>query len=391
MTALAMAPILAWRPPRLRGLDMPLLVAVLALVSIGVAMVASASIGFPAAAGDSFHVLRRHLVFLVVSVIAASLVAQMPLRLWYAYSGWLLLGALFLLVIVLIPGVGREVNGARRWLGVGALSLQVSELAKLAVIVFIAAYLQRHQVRLREQWQGFARPMGILGIVVALLLLEPDFGSSVVIGATVLGMLFLAGVRLWQFAALLAVGLAGLMFIAVTSPYRMRRLQTFLDPWADQYASGYQLTQSLIAFGRGEWFGVGFGNSVQKLFYLPEAHTDFIFAILAEEFGLLGVVVVFALFIVVVARMFAIARQAAARQRWFAAYTALGIGILIAGQAFINVGVASGLLPTKGLTLPFVSYGGSSLLVCGVMAALVLRIGVDTAIVSSATEQVKRA
>lgn len=391
MTALAMAPILAWRPPRLRGLDMPLLVAVLALVSIGVAMVASASIGFPAAAGDSFHVLRRHLVFLVVSVIAASLVAQMPLRLWYAYSGWLLLGALFLLVIVLIPGVGREVNGARRWLGVGALSLQVSELAKLAVIVFIAAYLQRHQVRLREQWQGFARPMGILGIVVALLLLEPDFGSSVVIGATVLGMLFLAGVRLWQFAALLAVGLAGLMFIAVTSPYRMRRLQTFLDPWADQYASGYQLTQSLIAFGRGEWFGVGFGNSVQKLFYLPEAHTDFIFAILAEEFGLLGVVVVFALFIVVVARMFAIARQAAARQRWFAAYTALGIGILIAGQAFINVGVASGLLPTKGLTLPFVSYGGSSLLVCGVMAALVLRIGVDAAIASPATERVKRA
>jgi cell division protein FtsW len=291
---------------------------------------------------------------------------------------------------VLIPGIGRSVNGARRWIGFGGVSLQISELAKLALIVFIAAYLQRNQVRLREQWQGFARPMGILAVVVGLLILEPDFGSSVVISATILGMLFLAGVRLWQFAALLAAGGAGLALLVVVAPYRMQRWQTFLDPWAEQYNGGYQLTQSLIAFGRGEWIGVGLGNSVQKLSYLPEAHTDFVFAILAEEFGLLGVCVVFGLFAVLIARIFVIARQAVARQNWFGAYVALGIGILIAGQAFINVGVTSGLLPTKGLTLPFVSYGGSSLLVCSAMVALVLRIGVDMTAMGVAAEAKKR-
>ncbi|MGK2914997.1 MAG: FtsW/RodA/SpoVE family cell cycle protein, partial [Porticoccaceae bacterium] len=270
---LPLASVLAWRPRSLAGLDVPLLLAALALVSIGVVMIASASIGFTAVAGDSFYLLLRHLAFLSISAAVAFVIVQIPVSVWYRYSGWLLLAALFLLLMVLIPGIGRSVNGARRWIGFGGVSLQISELAKLALIIFIAAYLQRNQVRLREQWQGFARPMGILAVVVGLLIAEPDFGSSVVISATVLGMLFLAGVRLWQFVALLATGIAGLGLLVIVAPYRMQRWQTFLDPWAEQYKGGYQLTQSLIAFGRGEWTGVGLGNSVQKLSYLPEAHT----------------------------------------------------------------------------------------------------------------------
>lgn len=359
-------------------LDNLLLLAVAALLSIGVVIIYSASISYAAANyGDNLFFLKRHLMYMAMGFIAAAVVLCVPVQFW-SRNGLLLLGAaFFLLLIVLIPGIGRRVNGSQRWLAFGPLTLQVSELVKVAVVLFMAGYLQRHQVALRENWKEILKPLAILGALVGLLLAEPDLGSSVVLAGTVLAMLFFAGVKLWQVVALmgLAGGLLGLA--ALLSPYRLQRLVTYLDPWADQFGSGYQLTQSLIAFGRGEWFGLGLGNSIQKLFYLPEAHTDFVFAIFAEEFGLLGVAVVIGLFALLMWRVFVIVRLAVQQFNWFAAYSVFGLGVLMAGQAFINIGVASGLLPTKGLTLPFISYGGSSLLVSCVMVALILRFGME--------------
>jgi cell division protein FtsW len=227
---------------------------------------------------------------------------------------------------------------------------------------------------MRQQWRGFIKPVVVIGLIGLLLLLEPDFGTTVVLVATVVAMMFLAGIKLFHFSLLVAAGAGGLAAIAIFSPYRMQRLITFLDPWADQFNSGYQLTQSLIAFGRGEWFGVGLGHSVQKLFYLPEAHTDFIFAIIAEEFGLIGSAIVMGLFALLMVRLFSIAQQAIAKQAYFCGFAVFGIAIMMSGQAMINVGVASGFLPTKGLTLPFISYGGSSLLISCALMALVMRI-----------------
>jgi len=372
-------------------IDWQLLLAVVALVSIGIAMVASASISYADHAyHDGFFFLKRHLVYSLLGAAVGFVVLQVPSRIWYQYSYPLLALSVLLLVLVLVPGVGREVNGSSRWLAIGPLNLQVAEVVKFSMIVFMAAYLNRHQLQMREQWQRFIPPVLILGLLGVLLLLQPDFGSTVVVAGTVLVLMFLAGVRLWLFCGLLMLGGAMMAALAMTSPYRLQRLVTFLDPWADQFNTGYQLTQSLIAFGRGEWLGVGLGNSVQKLFYLPEAHTDFVFAIFAEEFGLLGVVVVVGLFVLLVARIFAAARLAVQRQDWFAAYTCFGIGVLLAGQAFINMGVTSGLLPTKGLTLPFISYGGSSLLVCCAMTGLMLRIGVEMKDAATVAQRVKR-
>lgn len=360
------------------ALDRQLLLIVLALISIGLVMITSASVSFAEYQyGDSFYFMKRHLMYLAMAFCGAMVVINIPLQFWYRYGLLLLAAAFLLLIVVLIPGIGRRVNGSQRWLAFGPITLQASELVKVAVVLFMAGYLERHQVALRENWRGFAKPVAILAALIFLLLLEPDFGSSVVLAGTVLGMLFFAGVRLWQFSLLMLTGVVGLAAMALLSPYRMQRLITYLDPWADQFNSGYQLTQSLIAFGRGEWFGVGLGNSVQKLFYLPEAHTDFVFAIFAEEFGLVGVVLVLVLFALMLWRVFAIVRQAVSQREWFSAYAALGIGVLLAAQVFINVGVTSGLLPTKGLTLPFISYGGSSLLVTCAMVALVLRIGME--------------
>ncbi len=376
-----LAPGQSWRDifrPFQPGYDRWLALSVLALVSIGVVMVASASVSIAAVNyGDPLYFLKRHLFYLVLGAIVAVTVIGFPSHLWYRLAPLLLVGALVLLVAVLIPGIGREVNGARRWLVIGPFTLQASEVAKFSMLVFMAGYLHRHHMDLRQRPGAVLVPLSILGIVGALLLAEPDFGSAVVIGATVMGMLFIAGAQLWLFGLLL-VGTGSLAAVlAIASPYRMQRLATFVDPWADQFNSGYQLTQSLIAFGRGEWFGVGLGNSVQKLFYLPEAHTDFVFAIYAEEFGLLGVLLLTALFVVMVARIVRIARLAARRQWWYGAYLAFGVAILMAGQAFINVGVTSGLLPTKGLTLPFISYGGSSLLASCALVAAVLRVGME--------------
>lgn len=375
----------------LRGLDQPLLLTTLAIASIGLVMICSASISFADHSyGDNFYYLKRHLVFLAAGLVVATVFLAVPSRIWCRYGVPLLFLMLIMLVAVLIPGIGRKVNGSQRWIPLGPINLQVSELAKFVVILFMAGYLERHQRQLRMQWQGFMKPLAVLVLIVILLLLEPDFGSAVVMSGTVLGMLFIAGVRLWQFSGLLVLGISAMVGVALMSPYRLQRLVTFLDPWADQYNTGYQLTQSLIAFGRGEWLGVGLGNSVQKLFYLPEAHTDFVFAIYAEEFGLVGVAVIIGLYVFLVSRVLHVARKALRYQDWFAAYSCFGVAILVAGQTFINIGVTSGLLPTKGLTLPFISYGGSSLLVCCAMIALVLRVNREMDNAPVVAKQVRR-
>ena len=279
-------------------------------------------------------------------------------------------------MMVLIPGVGREVNGSRRWLSLGVLTLQCSEVAKVCVILYLSGYLVRRQQEVRASWAGFVKPMVVLFMITLLLLLEPDFGATVVTVGTAFGMLFLAGVKLGQFLLVILSSVMALVLLIATSPYRLQRWMAFSDPWADEFkfGSGYQLTQSLIAFGRGEWFGVGLGNSIQKLFFLPESHTDFVFAIYAEEFGAVGSLILIGLFALLVIQIMRLGRQAEQMLKPFHAYVAYGIALMISGQVFINIGVNTGMLPTKGLTLPFLSYGGSSLIVCTALMAMVFRI-----------------
>jgi|1_EtaG_2_1085319.scaffolds.fasta_scaffold00025_116 cell division protein FtsW len=375
----------------LRELDQWLLLSTIAIATIGLVMISSASISFAEHnLGDGFYFLKRQMLYMTLGLVVAALFLYMPSRFWYHNAVPLLVVTIILLVAVLIPGIGRRVNGAQRWIPLGPLNLQVSEVAKFMMILFMASYLERYQRELREYWKSMIRPVLLLIGVAGLLLLEPDFGSMVVVCGTVLAMLFIGGAKLWLFSGLLLAGIGGIASMALISPYRLERLVTFLDPWAHQYDSGYQLTQSLIAFGRGEWFGVGLGNSIQKLFFLPEAHTDFVFSIYAEEFGLIGVAVVLGLYSLLVSRIVHVARKAVRQEDWFAAYSCFGIAIVLAGQAFINIGVTSGLLPTKGLTLPFISYGGSSLLVCCAMVALVLRISREMDDVQAVAKQVRR-
>lgn len=360
--------------------DWTLLCLWLALMSIGLVMVASASVSFAAVTyDDAWFFAKRHAVYMAMGLVLAMFVACIPMSVWQAYAGPFLLLTLFLLVVVLIPGIGKRVNGSQRWISLGIISIQISEIAKFCAVVFFASFFARRYQELHFGWQGFLKPLLVVGVFVGLLLLEPDFGSSVVLCATVFAMMFIAGVRVWHFLLLIVIGVIGLGAVAIFSPYRMQRLITFLDPWADQFNTGYQLTQSLIGFGRGEWLGLGLGNSLQKLFFLPEAHTDFIFAIIAEEFGLLGATVIVALFVALIARILRIARENLAAGKMFPALAAFGIGILFSFQVFINIGVSSGLLPTKGLTLPFISYGGSSLLICCVLMAFVMRIHWESA------------
>jgi cell division protein FtsW len=298
---------------------------------------------------------------------------------WWRVNGQLLLGvAVFLLLVVLI--VGREVNGSTRWLSIPGLplNLQPSEIAKLCMIAYMAGYLERFLPMVRKTWGAFLRPLLVTGVIAFLLILEPDYGSVVVITGCVMGMLLMAGAPMWRFLLLLVL-LAGLgLLLAIAEPYRMARLTSFSDPWADQFASGYQLTQALIAYGRGHWFGLGLGNSVQKLFYLPEAHTDFVFAVIAEELGLIGAITVVGLFALLVIRALAVGRRAELAKLPFAAYLSYGIALIIGAQAFINISVSTGMLPTKGLTLPLLSYGGSSLVISAVMVALLLRVDIET-------------
>ena len=361
--------------PRSYSFDVILLMTVGSILLLGLVMMTSASITIAdRQVHDPLYYLERQSTGVLLGVVAAIIAMSIPTNVWERIAIPLLVLAFLFLVIVLIPGIGHEVNGSRRWLRLGAMNFQASELARVLLLMYLASYVVRRQSELKEDIKGFLKPLGILIGAGGLLLLEPDFGAATVLMATGLGILFIAGVKLRHFIALVAIASAGLAVIAVTSAYRLKRLTTFLDPWADPFNSGFQLTQSLIAIGRGELFGVGLGSSVQKLFYLPEAHTDFVFAVLAEELGLAGVIVTLALFVLLVWRAFHISRLAAEAGLPFQAYCAAAFGIWLGLQTFINIGVNMGILPTKGLTLPLMSYGGSSMLVTLGWLGLLMRI-----------------
>ena len=360
------------------------LVPALLLLALGLLIMTSASM--PIAdrqTGQPFYFLLRQGAFVAVGLLAAGVMFLIPVARWRRAGPLLLLAAIGLLVLVLIPGIGKEVNGSMRWIGAGPINIQVSEIAKLFTLIYVAGYLKRHDEELRTadfrtSALALFRPMVVLAVLAVLLLLEPDFGSVIVLMATALGMVFLAGVNLWQFGAL-QVGTAAVMVVLILfSPYRLARALSFLDPWANPETTGYQLVHSLIAIGRGELFGVGLGASVEKLFYLPEAHTDFLFAVLAEELGLAGILIVIALFATLVRRAFAIGRRAGRLDMKFSAWLAYGIGLWFGIQALFNMGVNMGVLPTKGLTLPLMSYGGSSVVVMCMTLAILLRIDVET-------------
>ncbi len=356
-------------------MDLWLVATLILLLAIGLVMVSSASLHISERTfNQPWYYTIRQAAFMAMGLMAALIVLRIPLLAWERLGPMLLICGMVLLVMVLIPGIGRKINGAARWLNLGIFNLQVSELIKLFVIVYMAGYLVRRGDEIRNTVKGFLKPMAVLGVVAVLLLLEPDFGATSVMLMTAMGMLFIGGVRLWQFGVLIAVVAAAMAALAITSPYRMQRLTTFLDPWADPWASGFQLTQALIAIGRGEIWGVGLGSGVQKLFYLPEAHTDFLFSVMAEEFGLFGSVIVIGLFVTLVVRAFIIGARAEKMGAHFSGYVAYGLGMWLGLQAFINIGVNMGVLPTKGLTLPLMSYGGSSIVVTCMAAALLLRI-----------------
>lgn len=355
--------------------DIWLVLAVAGLMIVGLMMVASSSVMISTKYfHQPFHFLIRQVAYLSVGLILAVVCMRVDSTFWEKLSGPLLLICFLLLILVLIPGIGRLVNGSRRWLALGPIGIQVSELAKFTMILYISGYLVRQQQTLNQSVLGFIKPMIVLAIVSVLLLAEPDFGATVVISGTVMAMLFLTGVKIRYYLGLV-LGVGGcLAVLAVSSPYRLARLTAFLNPWADQFNSGYQLTQSLIAFGRGGWTGIGLGDGIQKLFYLPEAHTDFVFAVLAEELGLFGILLVLALYSILVIRGLTIGFNGYTQGRLFAAYTAYGLTFWLGLQAAINMGVNAGLLPTKGLTLPFLSYGGASMVVNCMVVALLLRI-----------------
>lgn len=348
------------------------------LLLLGVVAMSSASVEYAAAThGDAFYHVKRYGGHLLLGGVAMVAMLMLPLEFWRRTDWmWLLVG-FGLLLLVLIPGIGREVNGSRRWLTLGPLTLQASEAMKLCLLVYLAGYLERRAVEVQQHWRGFIKPMLVVFMVLLLLLMEPDFGATVVTVATAMGLIFLAGVKLGQFLLVMLSGVLVLAAVVVVEPYRIKRLVAFTDPWADQFNTGYQLTQALIAFGRGEWLGVGLGNSVQKLFYLPEAHTDFVFAIWAEEFGLLGALTVLVAFAGLIAAILRIGRSAEAAGQSFGAYLCYGTGLMLSGQVFINIGVNAGLLPTKGLTLPFFSYGGSSIIVSLALMGLVWRVAME--------------
>jgi cell division protein FtsW len=360
------------------------------LLALGLIMVASSSI--PIAAKNGYidlYYFWRQVAALLLGVGIGFIILQIPLTVFDRMSSVLLIMGIVFLAFILVPGIGREVNGSIRWLQLGPITIQASEPMKFAVIVYISSYLVRHQTHVQTDFIGFLKPIGVMTLVSALLLLEPDFGAAVVILATTLGMLFLGRVPMVRFSAWSLVALSILASLAMLAPYRVQRLMTFLDPWSDPYDSGFQLTQALIAFGRGEWFGVGLGNSIQKLFYLPEVHTDFLFAVLAEELGMLGTLLVIALFMFLVWRIIYIGSEAQRRGQDFSAYLAYGVALIIGIEAFINIGVNMGMLPTKGLTLPLMSYGSNSMVIVCAMLALVLRVAKESRVTSVPRTAVK--
>ncbi len=373
--------------PYLSQLDSWIVGGTLTLVVLGLIMVCSSAIMVSSAQfHQPFYYFTRQLIFLSLGLISAKIILHIDTTIWHKYSVYAILICFFLLLIVLIPGVGKVVNGARRWLSFGLIGIQVSELAKVAMVLYMASYLVRQKEKVTSQFSGFINPMIVLGVVSLLLLCEPDFGATVVISFTVMSMLFLAGVKFRYYIVFLILIGVGLGFMAISSPYRVARLTAFLDPWADQFNTGYQLTQALIAFGRGGIWGVGLGDSIQKLFYLPESHTDFLFAVLAEELGFAGVMLVVILYCILIVRGIKIANKAFMQERLFAAYVAYGLTFWLALQSFINMGVNAGLLPTKGLTLPLLSYGGASLIINCIMIACLLRIDFENKLFAGHTE-----
>ncbi|WP_111497308.1 putative lipid II flippase FtsW [Marinobacter bohaiensis] len=369
---------LALRPNGLSLQPLPLLIfSAVGLLLIGVVMIGSASMDTAAQnTGSAFYYLGRQFVYAIMGALLCLAVANVPLS-WWSRSGWLLLGVGLLVLALVLTPLGRTVNGSTRWIPLGLFNVQVSEVAKICLIAYLAGYVVRRRDELVNTWLGFLKPVIVLAIASVLLVTEPDFGATVVLMTAALGMIFLSGVRLSRFLPLIAVCVAVGAALVVFQPYRLKRVVSYLDPWQDQFDTGYQLTQSLIAFGRGEWFGVGLGNSVQKLFYLPEAHTDFIFAIIAEEFGLAGSLAILALFGLLVWVGLKISRQAEQAGMPFASCFGYGLTLLIGLQAAINIAVNTGLLPTKGLTLPLVSYGGSSLLATCVCIGVLARIEME--------------
>ncbi|WP_186591750.1 cell division protein FtsW [Vibrio cholerae] len=344
------------------------------LMLIGLVMVTSASFPISSRLTDQpFHFMFRHAIFLLLAFLTSSMVLQVPLDRWMKYSSLLLGISFFLLIFVLV--VGKSVNGASRWIPLGLFNLQPAEVAKLSLFIFMSGYLVRKHDEVRQTFfGGFLKPIMVFGTLAVLLLGQPDLGTVIVMLVTLFGMLFIAGAKLSQFLALMVAGVLAVVALIVAEPYRVRRVTSFLDPWEDPFGSGYQLTQSLMAFGRGEWFGQGLGNSIQKLEYLPEAHTDFVFAVLAEELGFIGVVLVLVLIFSLVLKAIFIGKKAFQHDQQFGGYLAFGIGIWFAFQTLVNVGAAAGMVPTKGLTLPLISYGGSSLIIMSVAVSILLRI-----------------
>lgn len=375
-----------------RSLDYPLLVLALIIMSIGLVMIASSSMYYAdSMMSDEYHYLKRHGIYIVLAIVLGICALLIPLQYLYKLTPWIFLVSLILLSLVLLPSIGRMVNGSRRWIDFGVLTFQVAEAVKIALILFVSSYVTRRGDELRRDWKGFIKPLILMLIVAILLLLQPDFGSVAVLVAITIGMLFIAGVPMSRLLLIGSVGV-GLMALAIIeSPYRLQRLLGFMNPWEgdNEFGSSYQLAQSLIAYGNGQWIGLGLGNSLQKLFYLPEAHTDFIMAIIAEETGFFGVVVVILLIALLIAKCLVKGKRLLAGQgiyqhskrsevkkeyALYCGYICFGTAFYFASHATVNIAMSMGLMPTKGLTLPFVSYGGSSLLMATTLLAIVIKI-----------------
>ncbi len=358
--------------------DQQLVLATLALASLGLVMVASSSIAI--AEGKhvgAFYYFNKHLAFVVTGLIACVVVARLELAWLERHSGLLMWLAILLLLLVFVPVIGTRINGARRWIRFAGVGFQSVEAVKPILIVFMASYLVRHGQSLQRRFFDILKPLGVALLLMGLLLLQPDFGSAMLLMAVTVCMVWLGGARLRNLLLLGSAALPLLAWLALSQDYRVKRLTSFLDPWADPFNDGFQLTQALIAIGRGEWFGVGLGASVQKLFYLPEAHTDFILAVIAEELGLAGIVLVLGLFAWLVGRGFVLGLRALDQNQHFVGFVAIGVGLMLALQALVSVGVNLGVLPTKGLTLPLISSGGSSVVMTAVMIGLLLRVGYE--------------
>jgi len=346
-----------------------------AMYMIGLVMVASSSM--PVAErlfNNPFHFVTRHFIYIMLSIGIAAVCLQIPMSWWHKNSGNLLLVGLALLLLVFLPGISHTVNGSTRWMKLGPITIQAAEPAKLFFFCYLSAYLVRRRDEVMENFKGFVKPLVVFLLLAILLLTQPDLGTIIVMFVTTFGLLFLAGAKLWQFIGIASMGVIALSLLAIFEPYRWRRVTSFLDPWQDPFGSGYQLTQSLMAYGRGEVFGQGLGNSIQKLEYLPEAHTDFVMAVLAEEFGFFGISIILVLSMTLVLKALALGRKAVNKEKYFEGFFAYAIGIWISFQAAVNVGASAGIVPTKGLTMPLISYGGSSMIVMTIALVILIRI-----------------